>query len=301
MQRGLIRGTATAVVAAVALAFAGQALAGSAPDPRPGDKVLGTKGGITYVSDTEHVTNPAFADALAACPNAGGRSRILGGGIRIAGLSPDVTIKASRPLDLADFFGDPDTVNDDYWETSAAAPVGTPLTSYAICAKFKGLKYKTIAFPDQPTGVRLSTGSCSAGRKVTGGGGFIATTGSRITSMYPSAADKWSVGAFDAIGGLGGTTLDFVCMKSRHLKTVTAKRTLPAGGASFKSAVCPAKSHVVGGGALLDGGPLTSALNSSYPADTDDRGKTPDDGWTAIGFNDGAAPEKLKVFAICLS
>ena len=182
--------------------------------------------------------------------------------------------------------------------TPRSAP-HSPATRSA--AKFKGLKYKSIDFPDQPTGVRVATAGCSAGRKVTGGGGFIATTDSRVTSMYPSAADKWSVGAFDTGGGLGVTTLDFVCMKSKHLKTVTEKRKLPAGQAGFKTAECPAKCHVIGGGALLDGGPLTNLLNSSYPTDGDDRDKVPDDGWTAVGKNDGAGPEKLKVFAICLS
>ena len=88
--------------------------------------MLGTKGGITYVSDTEHVTNPAYTEALAACPNAGGKSRITGGGIRIAGIPGTVSISSSRPLDLASAFGDDDLINDDYWEASGDAPARHP-------------------------------------------------------------------------------------------------------------------------------------------------------------------------------
>ena len=298
--QGAVRGAALAIVAAIALAIAAQAFAGSAPDPRPGDKVLGTKGGITYVSDTEHVTNPAFTEALAACPNAGGRSRIIGGGIRIAGIPGNVSISASRPLDLADVFGDDDLIIDDYWEASGDAPVDTPITGYAICAKFKGLKYHSVTLPNGGD-ERLGTGSCGGGRSVTGGGGFIATTGSRVTSMYPSATDKWSVAALDTNGGAGVTTLDFVCLKSKHLKTVVAKRKIPANSAGFKTAKCPAKAHVTGGGALMNGGPIPSLLDSSYPIDGGDKDKVPDDGWTALGNNEQLSSQKLSVFAICLS
>ncbi|MFN8111889.1 MAG: hypothetical protein U0R51_01685 [Solirubrobacterales bacterium] len=300
MRRGAIMAVVATLVAAIALAIVGQALAGSAPDPRPGDKVLGKRGGITYVSDTEHVADPDYTQALTACPNAGGKSRITGGGIRVAGIPANVSIKASRPLDLATLFGDDDLIVDDYWEASTVAPVDTPVTSYAICAKLKGLRYQTVQFPDQSSGERLDTGSCAGGRRVTGGGGFIATLHSRVTSMFPVGSDRWSVAALDANGGVGTTTLDFVCLKSRHLKTVAAKRKLPSNSADFKSVQCPGKSHVTGGGALLNGGPIPSLLTSSYPYDGKDGDKIPDDGWTALGTNEGTGPQKLKVFAICL-
>ena len=286
MQRGVIRGAAFAVVVGVVLMTAGQAFAGSAPDPRPGDKVLGTKGGITYVFDTEHVTNPAFTEALAACPNAGGRSRITGGGIRIAGDPTTSALTSSRPLDLDTVFGDDDVDPDDYWEGSGDADLGTPVTGYAICAKLEGLRYERLTFPSQPSAERLGTGSRSDGRKVTGGGGFIATTGSSVTSMYPSAKDKWSVAAYDTAGGLGGTTADFVCLRSRHLKTAVRNRSIPPGSADFAKAKCSRKgSHVTGGGALVSGGPSANLLSSSYPIDGRDRDKVPDDGWTATAYN----------------
>ena len=119
--------------------------------------------------------------------------------------------------------------------------------------------------------------------------------------MYPSASDKWSVAALDVNGGNGGTTLDFVCLKSKHLDTVVAKRKIPANSAGFKTAQCPADAHVTGGGALMNGGPIPSLLDSSYPIDGSDKDKVPDDGWTALGNNEQLSSQKLSVFAICLS
>ena len=134
-----------------------------------------------------------------------------------------------------------------------------------------------------------------------GGGGFIATTGSRVTSMYPSASDKWSVWALDTGGGAGTTTLDFVCLKSKHLRTVAANRMIPPDSAGFKTVTCPSGSHVTGGGVLMRGGPIPSLLDSSYPIDGNDKDKIPDDGWTALGKNESLNAQKLRVYAICLS
>jgi hypothetical protein len=292
------RGVPFAIVLAVALAVAGHAIAGGAPDPRPGDKLLGKTGGLAYVSDAERATNPGFTQALTSCPGAGGKWRITGGGIRIANNPALSTVSSSRPLDI--LFGDDDAISDDYWEASAAAPVDTPITSYAICAKLEGLEYRSVTTPDQPTEERTATDRCPAGTKVTGGGGFIATTGSRMTSMHPTGKRKWSIGAYDTIGGFGATTSDFVCLKSKHLTTVVEKRTIPEGLAETQTATCPKGSHVTGGGARISKGPAVGLLNSSYPLDGNDKDKAPDDAWTAIGHNEAVGPLKLSVYAICM-
>jgi hypothetical protein len=302
MIASMRRGTPIALVMALALFLASQAQAGSAPDPRPGDKLLGKQGGIAYVSDSETIASTVFStQALTACPNAGGAWQITGGGLALKGQPADLSIAVTRPADLASFFEvQDDLLPDDYWEATGRGPVGTKETSYAICAKQPKLSYVTATTPNSATSQRTATDSCPGQSTPTGGGGFIATTGSYISSMYPTG-QNWSVSLFDQIGGAGGMSTNFVCLKSKHLSTVVAKGKFASGAADSETAKCPKGSHVTGGGAKLNRAPGEGVLNSSYPADLGDKDKVPDDGWTAIGQNNSGQSMRLAAYAICMS
>lgn len=290
---------ATAV--ALALLPAASALAGDPDNPAPGDVKLGKIGGFTYLSDAETVTNPAYTAALTSCPGVAGPWRITGGGFKSNAAPAGVTVAASRPLDLDDsFYGDDDLLRDDYWEAAIDAPVGTKVTTYSICAKLPKLTYVNADTPDSTSTDRTAVDSCSGRRKLTGGGGFIATTGSHLNSIAPAGPRKWGISAYDANGGSGGMTSDFVCLRSKKLKTVAKSRTVAAASANSRSVSCPRGSHVTGGGASLSGSLADGYLTTSFPIDGRDDGKVPDDGWSAQAQNDSAAPIELEVSAICM-
>lgn len=295
-------GRLTGALGIVGICLAAPAQAGMAPDPRPGDTLLGKEGGLAYVSDPETVTNPEFTAALAACPSAGGRWRITGGGFQIAGLMPEsmFTLSASRPLDLLDAYGDDDDDFDDYWQSSADAPAGSTLESFAICARSDRLKHKRLDVPDSSSSDRMATLECSRG-KVVGGGGFIATSNSFITSLYPGGDDRWKVRLHDVLGGIGGMEAWAVCWRGQDVTVRSERVDVPAGDALSAFARCRAGEHVTGGGAKAAGAADATNLYASYPVDLGDSDSAPDDGWQGSIYNRSASAKKLKAFAVCAS
>ena len=294
----LRRGTPIAIATAASLLLASQAFAGSQPDPRPGDKQLGTKGGIAYVSDTVTSTNPAYTESDATCPKLNKGWRIAGGGVKVGDKAG--SLSASRPLDIYLAFGDDDLDPDEFWEASGDLALGKKLTSFAICMKEPKLEYVRVDTPDGDSAQRSAVDSCPGRTRPTGGGGFIATTNSYITSLFPKGKSKWSVGLHDEIGGIGGMTSDFVCLKAKP-KRAAKQTTVPAAKTKAVKATCPADSHVTGGGTRFRGDPEGAKLLASYPVDGKDADHVPDDGWKAQGHNDTAGPLQLKAYAICRS
>ena len=287
---------ATAVLTAI---VAPAALGGSQPDPRPGDKQLGTVGGIAYVSDTVTSTNPNYVESDATCPKLGQGWRIAGGGVKLG--YKDGALSASRPLDIYLSFGDDDEFLDDFWEASGHAPVGKKLSSFAICMKQPKLKYVRVDQPDDLSLSRTHVDSCPGKTRPTGGGGFIATTNSYLSSIFPSGKDKWGVGLLDANGGTGGMTSDFVCLKAKPKPKKISKRiTIPTMKTKAAKASCPADMHVTGGGAKFAGAAGEGKLLSSYPVDGKDADKIPDDGWKVQGNNVSAVSQDLTAYAICM-
>lgn len=282
------------------LALAGVAVAGMAPDPRPGDTLLGKEGGFAYVSDPETVSNPDFTAARAACPDAGGEWRITGGGLVIRGPMPEstFTVTSSRPLDLLDLYGDDDDDNDDYWEGSVDAPVASTLETFAICAKSQRIKHIRLDVPDSPTADRKVALSCSE-RRVVGGGGFIATSNSFISSLYPAGLKRWKLSLFDFQGGIGGMESWVVCARGIDTTIRTDQVNVPPGEARTAFARCHSDEHVTGGGAKAAGAADATNLYASYPVDTGDNDDATDDAWRAGSYNRSAAPRKLKAYAIC--
>ena len=282
------------------VSLASPALAGMAPDPRPGDTLLGKEGGLAYVSDPETATDPGLTQAYAACPDAGGPWRLTGGGLVTSGSDPEsgFEIKASRPLDMLDLYGDDDSELDDYWDASVKVPVDSTVEAFAICAKWDRLKQKHVDVPDSPTGNRTATNQCARG-KVSGGGGFIATTGSYISSMYPKGDNRWRLSLVDAIGGIGGMGNYLICARGQDLRVRVDSVQVPVGESRAAFVRCESGEHVTGGGGRSAGAPGAMNLYTSYPLDLGDSDEAPDDAWQANAYNRSASPKKLKAYAIC--
>ena len=280
--------------------FVSPASAGMAPDPRPGDTLLGKAGGLAYVNDPETVTNPDFTNALAACPNAGGQWRLTGGGFQVTGQDAEssFTVAVSRPLDMLDLYGDDDEDYDDYWDTYTASPVGSVFTSFAICTKSEAIRHKREDPGDHSSGNRSAREHCSKG-KVVGGGGFIATSDSFLGSTYPRSESQWRIRVFDTIGGIGGMEIWVICARGMPVSIAEKSVEVPPGEARAVVARCDAGEHVTGGG--VNGSRVASDMNlyGSYPIDLGDPDAIPDDGWQGNAYNRSGVPKVLRAYAIC--
>ncbi len=285
---------------ALVLVFAPAANGGMAPDPRPGDTLLGKSGGIAYVSDPEFAAMATSIEGGAACPEAPGRWHVAGGGFGLSGgADASHRVLGSSPGDLLDFYGDDDLDLDDYWDVSATVSVGTTVTTYATCTKWDKLKQKRFPAPDGSTGERKHKSKCGRG-EVSGGGGHISSGNSYVSSMHPRRTTRWRFSAFDAAGGPGGMDNYVICARGRDFQTVKAAAGVPAGGSSVLIvAECFPGQSVVGGGAKSSGAPGTLSLLASHPYDAADTDSIPSDGWAVRAFSTDPGAQTLKAYAIC--
>ena len=275
--------------------------AGGAIDPRPGDALLGKVGGVTYVSDPEFAAAASYVEAAAACPDAPGKWGLTAGGFSLVGGADSTQVVGSSiPADLGNVFGDDDDVIDDYWRASAGVSVGTTVTSYAICTKWSGLKYKNKPVPDSDTGERTHTVKCGRGQ-ISGGGGSISTSDSYVSSMFPKKKGKqWKFSAFDTVGGIGGMNNYVICARGQTFQIVKDNVNVPAGASSaLLAAECFPGQSVVGGGAKSSGAPGTLSLRESRPYDTSDVDSIPSNGWAVRAFSTDPGVQTLRVYAIC--
>ena len=286
---------------ALACAMALPASAGMAPDPRPGDTLLGKSDGIAYVSDPEFAAMATSTETGTACPETPGKWRIAGGGFSlVGGADASQRVGSSAPADLLDFYGDDDLQRDDYWRTGAVVSVGTTVTSYAICTKWDGLKQKEIEVPDSDSGERSHVAKCGPGKKISGGGGAIATSDSYASSMFPKKARRWKFSAYDTIGGIGGMANYVVCTPNRDFQIFKETAGVPAGGSSvLVIAECSLGESVVGGGAKSSGAPGTLSLRASQPYDSSDPDAIPSNGWAVRAFSTDPGSQELTSYAIC--
>jgi hypothetical protein len=301
-NRSVKRGglSAAGLVLAGTIVLCGPAQAGMVPDPRPGDEFLGKEGGLAYVVDAETVTNSSYTEANAACPQAGGAWRVVGGGFEVQGAPPESErrLSASRPLDMHDSYGDDDDELDDFWQTSIAAPLASTLETYAICSRWARVKQRFVSVPNGPSGERQATNRCARG-ELSGGGGFIATSGSFISSMYPKDESRWTLELADALGGIGGMGNYWVCVRGEDLRLGAASESVPSGEAGAAFVRCDNGRHVTGGGARAGGAPSAMNLFASYPVDLGDPDDAPDDAWLVGAYNRSASAKTLKAYAIC--
>jgi hypothetical protein len=283
------------------LSAASIASAGMAPDPRPGDTYLGKSNGVSYVEDADFAAGADYLEVRAACPDVPGKWKVSGGGFGVSG-GADAThqVAGSHPADLLDVYGDDDLILDDYWRVAAGVSIGTTVTSYAICTKWSGLKYKNKPVPNSDTGERTHTVKCGRGQ-ISGGGGSISTADSYVSSMFPKKKGKqWKFSAFDTIGGIGGMDNYVICARGQTFQTVKDNVTVPAGASSvLLAAQCFPGQSVVGGGAKSSGAPGALSLRESRPYDTTDVDSIPSNGWAVRAFSTDPGTQTLRVYAIC--
>ncbi len=277
-------------------------VASAGTDPTQDDEFLGKSNGVSYVVNAETYAEDGDKTSAAACPNPGGRWRLVGGGFTTdGGTASAARISASRPLDLLDLQGDDDEHQDDFWEASASATTGTVLRSYAICAKWSRLKHKVKRAPSSQTGVRSEDIACHRGL-ATGGGGYVGTADSYLSSLFPAAPDGWRVGLFDAERGAGVMETYIICARGRDLRVRTGERLVDPGATDGSIVTCKPDEVAVGGGGSSQGPPGSMRLVDSGPVDIGDTGNdTPEDGWVAGAYNPSGAPLLLEVFAVCAS
>jgi len=99
----------------------------------------------------------------------------------------------------------------------------------------------------------------------------------------------------------GGPSKQAALGSSHGLKYIHAKKKVAPQDLGMVSATCPKGTAVTGGGAWMI--PTLSAdgwLELSAPFDSHDKGKAPDDGWVAFGWNNETGNQgEIDVWAIC--
>jgi hypothetical protein len=308
---GRLGGVITAVVA-VTLASAGAASAG-VTIPNPGDRVLGSAGGLTYRADSERFGGPTgsgnFAFALVGC---GPQSRhVLGGGVRAEGAGMARKVVSTLPRDNTGT--EPDSLPDDGWEAGGQGPDQKRLTAFAICTTLplSRLRYVRDEPPNTGEQARFGEASCGGGRwHATGGGGIASPSDAYLSSSQPLDSsdansqpdDEWLLAFFDPFAGIGGSDVEVICRRGPGLAYREASRHgIGTGKVGSRKVRCPKGSHVVGGGAHVSGSVLDGRFIDSHPIDLpSDADRVPDDGWRAKSVNEGGSATRLTVRAICL-
>jgi len=95
-------------------------------------------------------------------------------------------------------------------------------------------------------------------------------------------------------------SIDAVCMED-------AKPSFKFQGVAFtiqdvvkQTIECPNRKSVVGGGPDVSGPASQAHVAVTAPFDSDDKGKTPDDGWTIKVGNPTMAEMDVVVYAVCV-
>ncbi len=275
------------------------ARAGDPAGPVGGEIQLGKAAGLKYVAE-QLTSDGNFENLSVACGPDNSPWHPTGGGVRMSDDPGANSIKALRPLDLAAPLESPDDqALDDYWESSVGVAVGTQVTAWGVCTK-RSTSYVLHDTPDAKTNERTDTATCPTGKHLVGGGSFIATTGSYVSSSYPSSGQTWTTRIYDTVGGLGGMQVYASCRTLGNVKIVKHSATVAAGETATATAVCPASRHVVGGGGRITGDIGEGRIVASLPRDSLDRGDVPDDQWRASAYNSGTQPRTLTAYALCV-
>ena len=282
------------------------AVAGGPQDPVGGETALGNRDGLQYLSETLAVGSSGHfgGNSEAAWISCGGHSspwHPVSGGATISDSPAENHLTGLRAQDLDSPLETPDnTITDDWWDTTVSSVVGRTLTGYAICTKTT-LTYVSRTIPDGASSARTGSAACPAGKRLVGGGGFIATTGSWINSSYPARNNTWKVRIHDVVNGLGGMAASATCRGKGGIDKVTKTRSgIAAADSGGATALCPGKKHVIGGGGKLSGPIGEAHLTASRPVDGADSDSTPDDGWKVTGYNVSGASKRLTAYALCV-
>lgn len=161
-----------------------------------------------------------------------------------------------------------------------------------------GVNYQKVS-TSLMTGNSVSTvQACPAGKIVTGGGFGTAALGIKPSALWPADGADSNSKPDDAyqvfVSASGNETLDsYAICADLKAKYVTKDNFAEAAAAGKVTAKCPRDRHLVGGGASAG----SKLLASSYPYDSRDKGKKPDDGWKATV--NGANASTFSAVAVC--
>jgi hypothetical protein len=111
--------------------------------------------------------------------------------------------------------------------------------------------------------------------------------------------DGWRGRGFNRFGSNKRGVVIAVCSRAT-VRYANGRASAPAGSAASARAACPTGMHVAGGGAGLSGSATEAFINTSFPYDSNDADRRPDDGWKARAFNQGGPEKVLTVHAACV-
>jgi hypothetical protein len=299
------------VTAAAALAAtAGALVAGVAATGRGGHAPR-------YRAESASLTPPDQGTITVGCPK---HTRASGGGFDLGGGFGHVA--GTGPYDGAD----QDKAPDDGWQFAAVVGAGPQVqaTAHAVCidsaVRYRSRTRKILPpLPARPTRggpppppKKLK---CPGDTHVIGGGMLLTTIPPgpdriAIDSSFPfdggdpgSKPDDGWAARFDNQTGITQQdryTVYAICRA--HRPTYRSKATtIPSGQTAEAEAVCPSRTHLLGGGVELESANFLQALPSvGHPVDRDDAGTAPDDGFAvAAGDTGSGAPVTLTAHAIC--
>ncbi len=263
-----------------------------------------TGGGLTYVQHTQALpddsaTGTGVTGDQVGCATG---SKPVGGGIRIDG--------SDAGLDLEVHTSAPTTAG---WkaEGNNDSGAGAQMTTFAICATGTYLyPQKTVTI--KPNHTKSLKVSCPAGTKVIGGGVEI-IGGDHSDEVRASApadgndtdhavGDAWFGAAGDGSSVKVKMKVQAICdgSSSTYKFKVHAPVLLLTGHQNSSQVMCPAGTRVVGGGADVGGSTTANEILDMFPIDSSDADSIPDNGYKAIGANDGdPGTRQLITYAIC--
>jgi hypothetical protein len=272
-----------------AAAFAGAAIA---------------SGGTTYPTASRTVSNaePGRTSTGVDCPLA---RHVTGGGVEVSGDPGDLELEVGSSLPRKHDTGWAGGAND-------SGPVDAQMTVTAICEKGKFV-YKTVKTKIPAGKAVRKVAKCPLGTRIMGGGaGAPGDHGVEVFLSEPRDGpdkgtkfdDAWGGGVNNSQSGKATRmTVTAVCKKrpKQAVKKVTGpKQVLPDNTQDSGKAMCPAGTHVVGGGSHTAPHSTDSEVESSFPIDGPDLDLKPDDGWEAVANNDDSGLRiKLHAVALC--
>jgi hypothetical protein len=280
--------TLLAVTGALAL------VAPSAQAGIPGPTVdLGHAGGFEYKkAPFEDVVSQAGAPVL--CDSG---DTPTGGGGTISGSGKTAALNSSYPNT-----GPPGA----FWHAEGSTS-STPrtVTTYVICGP-ADLSYSHSTSPVSAVGnpgdvVPLSD-SCDGNEIALGGvrgeGGDVRILATRVTgggSALSSTVENFADVSANA-------SQYYACTEAYDPSQRTASVKVPSGKARKATTRCHSDEAVIGGGLTSTSGgepAISTWATWTRPFDSNDKKRTPDDGWQVKLQNDSQGGNKLKVYALC--
>jgi hypothetical protein len=179
-----------------------------------------------------------------------------------------------------------------------------------------GIKYVKDSAAFDPSNSNFASDAiwCGSGRRVTGGGAklggdaaakFLEASLPRDVYLGYGDADDVHDDSWDASGyGPDGESVTAfgICLRPADfdagLKYVYRDVPDSSNGNRSAKVACGGGYHAVGGGGLI--APSESWINSSYPVDGGDPGRTPDDGWKVRVFDPVGGIGGFVIEVVCM-